>query len=116
MNGVLTQRLSVAPRALSCEHVCEGLPAGAPVGGCAGHAVVGLEDEPAGAVLTEVSFLVLTDHEEGVENMFGFRASQSVHVEECGVEIGAQQCPTLDIPPEGRSVVSEIHGVRLQPP
>ena len=68
----------------------ERLPALAAVGDGVGHAVVGVQDEAAGAVLAEVAFLVLADDVERVEDVFGFVAVKAVDVEEAGVEVGAK--------------------------
>lgn len=45
-----------------------------------GHAVICLQHEAFGAVLAEVTFVVLSDNEEGVEDVFGFLPIEPVHM------------------------------------
>lgn len=71
----------------------ERLPALAAVGDRFGHAVIGLQYEPPGAVLAEVALLVLADDKERVEDMLGLVAIEAVYVEKAGIEVGTQLPP-----------------------
>jgi hypothetical protein len=63
-----------------------------------------------------VSLLVLSDHGERVEDVLGLISGEPVDVEHGGVEIGPQERTAIHVPPEGRTVVTHLLGVRLKPP
>ena len=63
-----------------------------------------------GAVGAEGGFVVAADDGEGVEDVGGVCAGESVEVEVEGVEAGAQVAAFFFVPDEGRAVVAEVAG------
>lgn len=78
--------------------------------------VVGGQHQPRCPILAEGALLVLPQHREGAEDVLDLAAAEPVEEEVRGVEFGAQLCPPLGIPAEGRAGVAEVARERREVP
>ncbi len=80
------------------------------------HGVIHLQDNPSGAILAVLRFVLALDNGEGLHDVVYVVTADTVEVEVCSVEFAAQQKAPLFVPAEGWAVVAAVCGEGGQVP